>query len=125
MGTSGRRTPPAPVSAGPRKGARTAYRGTQKTSKSLFGFMQETENFCPMVTESRRRYMTVGVKSGEDLFGKEASETISKEVLDTILIGEDRGCQSCTAPSKDSHELDFGTRRFLQDQGLGKDRAHL
>src|SRR5437588_8463675 len=34
MGTSRRRTPPAPVSAGPPKGARTAYRGTLEIRKS-------------------------------------------------------------------------------------------
>lgn len=45
MGTSRRRTPPAPVSAEPPEGARTAYRGTQKTSKSLFGFKKETKNY--------------------------------------------------------------------------------
>ena len=38
MGTSRRRTPPAPVSTGPPKGARTARRGSQKTHKDLFGF---------------------------------------------------------------------------------------
>ena len=32
----------APVSPGP-EGARTAYRGSQKTSKSPFGFKWETE----------------------------------------------------------------------------------
>jgi hypothetical protein len=45
MGTSRRRTPPAPVYAEPPKGARTAYRGTQKTSESLFGFKNESQNF--------------------------------------------------------------------------------
>jgi hypothetical protein len=34
----------APVSPGP-EGARTAYRGRQKTSKSPFGFKRETEIF--------------------------------------------------------------------------------
>ena len=38
MDTSRPRTPPGPVSAGPRKGARSACRGKQKTSKSPFGF---------------------------------------------------------------------------------------
>jgi hypothetical protein len=44
MDTSRPRTPPGPVSAGPRKGARSACRGKQKTSKSPFGFRWETEN---------------------------------------------------------------------------------
>src|SRR5712672_2902404 len=35
MGTSGRRTPPAPVSAGPPKGARTAFAACQKLEKAL------------------------------------------------------------------------------------------
>src|ERR1700716_4201640 len=38
MGTSRRRTPPAPVSAGPPKGARAACCDSQKISKSGFGF---------------------------------------------------------------------------------------
>jgi hypothetical protein len=45
MDTSRPRTPPAPVSAGPPKGARSACRGKQKTSKSPFGFRWEIENF--------------------------------------------------------------------------------
>jgi hypothetical protein len=49
MGTSRPRTPPAPVSAGPPKGARTACRGKQKTSKSPFGFKWETENLSRSV----------------------------------------------------------------------------
>jgi hypothetical protein len=48
MGTSRRRTRRAPVSPGP-EGARTAYRGRQKTSKSPFGFKWETRN-CPQRT---------------------------------------------------------------------------
>ena len=44
MGTSRRGHLRAPVSPGP-EGARTAYRGRQKTSKSLFGFKRETEIF--------------------------------------------------------------------------------
>ena len=47
MGTSRRRTPPAPVSTEPPKGARTAYRGKQKISKSAFGFKRKGRNFCP------------------------------------------------------------------------------
>jgi len=38
MGTSRRRTPPAPVSAGPPKGARTACRGTQEIRKRRSNF---------------------------------------------------------------------------------------
>jgi hypothetical protein len=44
MDTSRPRTPPAAVSAGPPKGAGSACRGKQKTSKSPFGFRRETEN---------------------------------------------------------------------------------
>ena len=46
MGTSRRRTRPAPSPPGP-EGARTAYRGKQKTSKWPFGFKWDTGNFCP------------------------------------------------------------------------------
>jgi hypothetical protein len=35
MGTSGRRTPPAPVSAEPPKGARTAFAACQKLEKVI------------------------------------------------------------------------------------------
>src|SRR4051794_25087430 len=38
MDTSRPRTPPAPVSAGPPKAARTAYRGTQETRKRQSNF---------------------------------------------------------------------------------------
>src|SRR4051812_23312093 len=38
MGTSRRRTPPAPVSAGPPKGARTAHRGRLEIRKSRSNF---------------------------------------------------------------------------------------
>jgi hypothetical protein len=44
MGTSRHRTPPAPVSAGPR-GRPDRYRGKPKTSKSPFGF--KWNYFCP------------------------------------------------------------------------------
>ena|SRR5438105_15792235 len=43
MGTSGRRTPPGARLAGPR-GRPDRLRGSQKTSKSPFGFKWETEN---------------------------------------------------------------------------------
>jgi hypothetical protein len=46
MGTSRRRTPPAPVSAGPR-GRPDRLSRQAKTSKSPFGFKWETGNFCP------------------------------------------------------------------------------
>ena len=45
MGTSRRRTPPAPVSAEPPKGARTAFRGMQKTRKSAPGFKRPANFF--------------------------------------------------------------------------------
>jgi hypothetical protein len=47
LGTSRRRTPPAPVSAGPPKGARTACRGAQTIIKPIFGFKRKSYNFCP------------------------------------------------------------------------------
>jgi hypothetical protein len=46
MGTSRRRTPPAPVSARPPKGARTANRGMQKTRKGAPGFMRLADFFA-------------------------------------------------------------------------------
>jgi len=46
MGTSRRRTPPAPVSAGPPKGARTAYRGRLEIRKGRPDFKWAiTSNF--------------------------------------------------------------------------------
>jgi hypothetical protein len=45
MDTSRRRTPPAPVSPGP-EGVRTACRGSQKTSKSPFGFSRKLDLFA-------------------------------------------------------------------------------
>ena len=52
MGTSRRRTPPgAPVSPGP-KGARTAYRDRQKTSKSPFGFKEGKRVFRGVCAEN-------------------------------------------------------------------------
>ncbi len=44
MGTSRPRTSRRPSPPGP-EGARTAYRGTQKTSKSAFGFKRKSSNF--------------------------------------------------------------------------------
>src|ERR1700682_5338237 len=52
MGTSRRRTPPAPVSAEPPKGARTAYRGMPKTRKSDPGFKRPA-NFFAVTWEGR------------------------------------------------------------------------
>jgi len=46
MGTSGRRTLRRPSPPGP-EGARTAYRGKRKTSKSLFGFKRKVQEFLP------------------------------------------------------------------------------
>ena len=45
MGTSRHRTPPAPVSAGPPKGARTADGGTLKIRKSRPNFKRDASNF--------------------------------------------------------------------------------
>ena len=56
-----RPSPPGP------EGARTAYCGKQKTSKSPFGFKYETRNFCPRLTHGYRA--PEHVVSRKKLFG--------------------------------------------------------
>ena len=55
-------------------------------------------------------------KSGEDPFGKEPSENISKKVLDAILVGEDTEASAVvhSAIEDFAQELAYVTRRFLK-----------
>jgi hypothetical protein len=55
-------------------------------------------------------------KSGEDPFGKEPSENISKKVLDAILVGDDTEAWAVvhSAIEDFAQELAYVTRRFLK-----------
>ncbi|MCP4617079.1 MAG: ROK family protein [Bradyrhizobium sp.] len=55
-------------------------------------------------------------KSGEDPFGDEPSENISKKVLDAILVGEDAEASAVvhSAIEEFAQELAYVTRRFLK-----------
>src|SRR5436189_4082568 len=55
-------------------------------------------------------------KSGEDPFGKEPSENISKKTLDAILVGDDTEASAVvhSAIEEFAQELAYVTRRFLK-----------
>jgi len=59
--------------------------------------------------------------SGEDPFGDESSDEISKKALDAILVGDDTEASAVvhSAIEEFAQELAYVTRRF-QDQGLAK-----
>jgi predicted NBD/HSP70 family sugar kinase len=61
-------------------------------------------------------------KSGEDPFGKESSETISKKVLDEILVGNDTEASAVvhSAVEDFAQELAYVTRRFLKTKAWEK-----
>src|SRR4029077_2858480 len=61
-------------------------------------------------------------KSGEDPFGKEPSESISKKVLDAILVGDDTEAAAVvhSAIEDFAQELVHVTRRFLKTKAWEK-----
>src|SRR6266446_3403406 len=61
-------------------------------------------------------------KSGEDPFGKEPSENISKKVLDAILVGDDTEAAAVvhSAIEDFAQELAHVTRRFLKTKAWEK-----
>ena len=61
-------------------------------------------------------------KSGDDPFGKEPSENISKKVLDAILIGDDTEASAVVQSAIEdfAQELAYVTRRFLKTKAWEK-----
>jgi hypothetical protein len=61
-------------------------------------------------------------KSGEDPFGKEPSENISKKTLDAILVGDDTEASAVvhSAIEEFAQELAYVTRRFLKTKAWAK-----
>jgi hypothetical protein len=61
-------------------------------------------------------------RSGEDPFGKEPSENISKKVLDAILVGDDTEALAVvhSAIEEFAQELAYVTRRFLKSKAWEK-----
>ena len=61
-------------------------------------------------------------KSGEDPFGKEPSEKISKKVLDAVLVGDDTEAAAVvhSAIEEFAQELAHVTRRFLKTKAWDK-----
>src|SRR3954454_4607758 len=61
-------------------------------------------------------------KSGEDPFGKEPSENISKKVLDAVLVGDDVEASAVvhSAIEDFAQELAYVTRRFLKTKAWAK-----
>jgi predicted NBD/HSP70 family sugar kinase len=61
-------------------------------------------------------------KTGEDPFGKEPSESISKKVLDAILVGDDTEASAVvhSAIEEFAQELAYITRRFLKSKAWEK-----
>src|SRR3954449_5544467 len=61
-------------------------------------------------------------KSGEDPFGKEASDEISKKTLDAILVGDDTEAWAVvhSAIEDFAQELAYVTRRFLKSKAWAK-----
>jgi hypothetical protein len=71
------------------------------------------------ILERRRKPLR---KSGEDPFGKEPSENISKKVLDAILVGDDTEASAVvhSAIEDFAQELAHVTRRFLKTKAWDK-----
>src|ERR1700716_2501318 len=61
-------------------------------------------------------------KSGEDPFGKESSENISKKVLDAILVGDDAEASAVvhSAIEDFAQQMAHVTRRFLKTKAWEK-----
>jgi len=61
-------------------------------------------------------------KTGEDPFGKEPSESISKKTLDAILVGDDTEASAVvhSAIEDFAQELAYVTRRFLKTKAWAK-----
>jgi hypothetical protein len=61
-------------------------------------------------------------KSGEDPFGDEPTDTISKKILDAILIGDDTEASAVvhSAIEEFAQELAYVTRRFLKSKAWAK-----
>jgi predicted NBD/HSP70 family sugar kinase len=61
-------------------------------------------------------------KSGEDPFGKEPSENISKKTLDAVLVGDDTEAAAVvhSAIEDFAQELAYVTRRFLKSKSWDK-----
>jgi predicted NBD/HSP70 family sugar kinase len=61
-------------------------------------------------------------KSGKDPFGDEPSDTISKKILDAILIGDDTEASAVvhSAIEEFAQELAYVTRRFLKSKAWAK-----
>src|SRR5437588_6600345 len=61
-------------------------------------------------------------KSGEDPFGNEPSDKISKKALDAILVGDDVEASAVvhSAIEEFAQELAYVTRRFLKTQAWAK-----
>src|SRR5258708_1757497 len=61
-------------------------------------------------------------KSGEDPFGKEPSENISKKTLDAVLVGDDAKAAALvhSAIEDFAQELAYVTRRFLKTKAWEK-----
>jgi hypothetical protein len=61
-------------------------------------------------------------KTGEDPFGKESSEAISKKVLDEMLVGDDTEASAVvhSAIEDFAQELAYVTRRFLKTKAWAK-----
>jgi predicted NBD/HSP70 family sugar kinase len=68
------------------------------------------------------RWRKPGRKSGEDPFGKEPSESISKKVLDEMLVGDDVEASAVvhSAIEEFAQELAYVTRRFLKTKAWAK-----
>jgi hypothetical protein len=68
------------------------------------------------------RWRTPLRKSGQDPFGKESSENISKKVLDAILVGDDTEAAAVvhSAIEDFAQELAYVTRRFLKSKAWQK-----
>ncbi len=62
-------------------------------------------------------------KTGEDPFGDEPSDQVSKKTLDAILIGDDTEASAVvhSAIEEFALELAYVISAFPQDQGLGQD----
>ena len=61
-------------------------------------------------------------KNGEDPFGRKPAQAIGKSALDEALVGDDIGAAALVhgAIEEFAQELARVTRRFPQDQGMGR-----
>src|SRR3979409_613415 len=95
-----------------------SYRSRTKDDEGFLGDRASKGAFRDILEKWRKPLR----KSGEDPFGKEPTENISKKVLDAVLVGDDAEASAVvhSAVEDFAQELAHVTRRFLKTKAWDK-----